>query len=83
MSFAIIQLGKSLGLNVIAEGVETQDQFETLSEINIDDIQGFLFSPPVSTAASLAMIVKANDVKNAFDEFLTPEYPRKIGYMGA
>jgi diguanylate cyclase (GGDEF)-like protein len=80
---AIIQLGKSLGLNVIAEGVETQDQFETLTEINIDDIQGFLFSPPVSTAATLAMIVKANEIKNAFNECLTPEYSQKLGYSGA
>lgn len=80
---AIIQLGKSLGLNVIAEGVETQDQFETLTEINIDDIQGFLFSPPISTAASLAMIVKANEIKNAFDDCLSSEYPRKLGYAGA
>jgi ammonium transporter, Amt family len=70
---AIIQLGKSLGLNVIAEGVETQAQFETLSEINIDEIQGFLFSPPVSTAATLSMIVKANEIKNAFDDCLNLE----------
>ncbi|MGL4406372.1 MAG: putative bifunctional diguanylate cyclase/phosphodiesterase, partial [Notoacmeibacter sp.] len=80
---AIIQLGKSLGLNVIAEGVETQDQFETLSEINIDDIQGFLFSPPVSVAASLAIIVKANEMKSAFDDCLSSDYPRKLGYAGA
>jgi ammonium transporter, Amt family len=80
---AIIQLGKSLGLNVIAEGVETQDQFETLAEINIDEIQGFLFSPPVSTAASLAMIIKANEIKNAFDDCLTPEYSQKLESAGA
>ena len=80
---AIIQLGKSLGLNVIAEGVETLDQFQTLAEINIDDIQGYLFSPPVSTAASLAMIVKANDMTNPFDECLSPEYLQKLGYAAA
>ncbi len=76
---AIIQLGKSLGLNVIAEGVETQDQFETLTAINIDEIQGFLFSPPVSTAATLAMIVKANEIKNAFDDCLILDAAPELG----
>ncbi len=76
---AIVQLGKSLGLNVIAEGVETQEQFETLSEINIDDIQGFLFSPPVSTAASLAMIVRANNKESEFYDFFAHENSRKLG----
>ncbi len=70
----IVQLGKALGLNVIAEGVETQDQFEILSEIQVDEIQGFLFSPPVSSTATLALIVKANEIKNAFDDCFTLEY---------
>jgi ammonium transporter, Amt family len=58
---AIVQLGKSLGLKVIAEGVETEEQRSTLNELACDEIQGFLYSPPVSTAATLAMIVKANE----------------------
>ncbi len=44
----IIYLAKKLGLKSIAEGVETQEQFEILKGNGCDYIQGFLFSKPVS-----------------------------------
>jgi diguanylate cyclase (GGDEF)-like protein len=57
---AIVNLGKSLGLNVIAEGVETIEQYETLDRLECDEIQGYLFSAPVSQIATVSMIVDAN-----------------------
>jgi diguanylate cyclase (GGDEF)-like protein/PAS domain S-box-containing protein len=44
---AIIALGHSLNLHVIAEGVETMQQLEYLSEKESDAVQGFLFSRPL------------------------------------
>ncbi len=44
---ASIALAASLGLDVVAEGVETAGQFEKLSELNCKYSQGFGFSPPV------------------------------------
>lgn len=44
---AIIMLGHTLGLNVVAEGVETWEQMEFLNENGCDQIQGYLFSPPL------------------------------------
>ncbi|HKU71826.1 MAG TPA: EAL domain-containing protein, partial [Burkholderiales bacterium] len=44
---AIISLGHSLKLKVIAEGVEEQAQLEFLKANHCDEAQGFLFSKPV------------------------------------
>ncbi len=47
---AIINLGHSLGLSVIAEGVETEGQLMRLRAFGCDQVQGNLISPPVSAA---------------------------------
>jgi diguanylate cyclase (GGDEF)-like protein len=47
---AITSLGHSLGLDVLAEGVETNGQLERLSELGCDEVQGFLFAKPVPVA---------------------------------
>jgi predicted signal transduction protein with EAL and GGDEF domain len=44
---AIIALARSLGLRVIAEGVETLRQMEVLHRLGCGVMQGFLFSRPV------------------------------------
>jgi predicted signal transduction protein with EAL and GGDEF domain len=43
----IIAMAHSLGLDVIAEGVETQEQQQILSSLNCAHYQGYLFSKPV------------------------------------
>jgi len=45
---AIVILGNSLRLNVIAEGIETWKQYEILKNLGCDQAQGFLFSHPLS-----------------------------------
>ncbi len=45
---AIIALGHGLKLRVIAEGVETVEQLACLREMKCDEMQGYLFSKPVS-----------------------------------
>jgi diguanylate cyclase (GGDEF)-like protein/PAS domain S-box-containing protein len=47
---AIVILGNSLRLNVIAEGIETWKQYEILKNLGCDQAQGFLFSHPLGEA---------------------------------
>lgn len=47
---AIIALAKSLELNITAEGVETQEQYEYIKAQGCHEIQGYYFSPPVPEA---------------------------------
>lgn len=44
---AIIAMGRSLGINVIAEGVETREQRDRLISLGCTEAQGFLFSRPI------------------------------------
>ena len=51
---AIIDLGHSLGLQVVAEGVETLDQLEFLERHLCDQVQGFLIATPAPATEALA-----------------------------
>jgi EAL domain-containing protein (putative c-di-GMP-specific phosphodiesterase class I) len=51
---AIVSLAHSLQLNVVAEGIETDEQYKALQAVGCDEIQGFLFSRPET----------ANDITN-------------------
>ena len=52
----VVALGHSLGLNVLAEGVETAEQRDFLTEIGCDAFQGYYFKRPVS-ASELALFI--------------------------
>ncbi len=57
----LIALGRSLGLRVVVEGVETPEQLEFLRSQQCDDVQGFLFSRPLP-AEGFAELVRSGSI---------------------
>ena len=46
---AIIMMGQSLQVDIIAEGVEQKNQLQTLADLGCDKIQGYYFGKPQSS----------------------------------
>ncbi|TCK61859.1 PAS domain S-box-containing protein/diguanylate cyclase (GGDEF)-like protein [Seleniivibrio woodruffii] len=57
ISTAIINLAKGLNLQVVAEGVETQEQLDFCREHGCDGIQGYFFSRPLSCDAFMELLL--------------------------
>ena len=53
---AIVTMGHALGLKVLAEGVETEEQARVLREQGCDEVQGFLYSRPVSAEKLMGLL---------------------------
>ena len=53
---AVLAMARQLGLNVVAEGVETQEQLDFLRQHGCHQIQGFLCSPALSVSDFSAML---------------------------
>jgi len=48
---AIVDVARTLGLHVVAEGVESTEQRDVLVALGCDELQGYLFARPMSAAA--------------------------------
>ncbi len=73
----IVDLARNLGVSVIAEGVETEDQRERLLSMGCGQAQGYLFSPPVPSAAFSEMLEEhvcfpREEKEEDFPESLSP-----------
>ncbi|MEQ9340769.1 MAG: EAL domain-containing protein [Hyphomicrobiales bacterium] len=53
---SIIEIGKSLGIKVVAEGVETKDHVAVLRELGCDTLQGFAFARPMPSDAFIDFV---------------------------
>lgn len=69
---AIIAMGSSLNLQVIAEGVETEGQYAFLRDKLCHEVQGYLFSKPLPLEAATAFLQKQQTL-------VKPIVPNRMG----
>ncbi len=54
-------MGKSLGMDVVAEGVETEEQLAFLQRMNCTFVQGLLFGDPMSSDNYLELLLSQTE----------------------
>ncbi|WP_394204298.1 EAL domain-containing protein [Shewanella waksmanii] len=67
---AIIMMGKSLELNLVAEGIETVEQHAYLQQLGCDYGQGYYISKPLDAAALLNFLAAHSNDRKAEDQYL-------------
>ncbi len=84
---AMIAMAHSLNLKVIAEGVETEAQLAFLRANQCDEIQGYLFSPPVPAPEMTKLLpagdkyrLKPGDIDEQLDLSIRAQVAQDIGY---
>jgi diguanylate cyclase (GGDEF)-like protein len=68
---AIVALGRALGLTVVVEGVETEQQRVLLRLAGCDEMQGYLFAKPAPAKAIDRLLAQAKQARSAPPEPLT------------
>ena len=73
----ILAMAGSLGLKVVAEGVENHDQVQFLERRGCDDMQGFYFSRPLS-ADEMTAYLRGRDVAEETGRHKVPGRPKLV-----
>ena len=61
---AVIALGHNLGLEVVAEGVETAEQMQYLADHDCDLVQGYFLSRPLPASKIVQQFTKSGETKD-------------------
>lgn len=79
---SIITLADNLGLKVVAEGVETEDQLRFLRDLHCHQVQGYLFSKPVPYEEALKFISEPMLIHNKAEALLgnSTNSPVSVGF---
>ncbi len=65
---SIIQLAHDLGMDVVAEGAESEADAEELHELGCEFVQGFLYGQPMTSAEATRLIFRKADAEEDEDE---------------
>jgi diguanylate cyclase len=53
---ALLSLARTIGLHVVAEGAESEEQLDVLQDLGADVVQGYVISEPVPAEALTALL---------------------------
>lgn len=81
----IVSLAQNLGMNVIAEGVETKEQLAALRKLGCENGQGYLFSKPVDAKAAENLICDTYTVEPTIEALVNSVHPQDkvVRYIAA
>jgi diguanylate cyclase (GGDEF)-like protein/PAS domain S-box-containing protein len=74
----ILMLAQNLGMDVVAEGVETREQLALLRKLGCEYGQGFLFSKPADADGAEQIVAETRAVAPPLREQVTPDRPAQI-----
>ena len=75
----IIRLGQALGLQIVAEGVETDEQRRMLTSLQCSNAQGYLFAKPMSAADATIALGKQHRQSDAASGRETGRFKMGVG----
>ena len=61
---SIIKMVHATGVKVVSEGIETQEQYDYVKELNVDEIQGYILSKPVDVESMTSQLFPDSYKKN-------------------
>jgi hypothetical protein len=81
----LVQLGKALSIETLAEGIELEHQLELLQDERCDSGQGFLFARPLSVEDAEALLENwnAGDRPQATDDLQPPSAPQPTSHTSS
>ncbi len=81
----LVQLGKALSIETLAEGIELEHQLELLQDERCDSGQGFLFARPLSVEDAEALLEnwRAGDRLQATDDLQAPSAPQPASHTSS
>lgn len=65
---SIVNMGHDLQMQVIAEGVETEEQLEKVQALGADEVQGYYFSKPLEVSAATQLLLENRAQKHTGDD---------------
>ena len=80
---AMVNLARELGLDCVAEGVETLEQFQLLRDVGCQRLQGYLFARPLPAADADAVARRINLHQLGLGENLVIEHNSAFGDLDA